>query len=54
MAYSQLSRYITWTHAVVGQLDDALAHDVGQRTTVHEYATQLIHSAVACKMEGKI
>ena len=49
MRDSELSGDVAGSNAVVGELDDSLANDVGQRTAVDEHAAELIHAAVAWK-----
>ena len=40
-------------HAVVGQFDDPLADNVGERSAVHEDAAQLIHAAMTWNKRDK-
>ena len=46
VADPELPGDVAGAHAVVRQLDDPLADDVGQRTPVDEDAAQLVHAAV--------
>ena len=46
VADPELPGDVAGAHAVVRQLDDPLADDVGQRPPVDEHAAQLVHAAV--------
>jgi len=55
MTDAKLSWYITWTYAIVCQLDDSLSYNIGQGSAIHKNSTKLIHSTMACNYEnGKI
>lgn len=45
---AKLARNVTGTDAVVGQLDDPLADDIGQRSTVDKDSAELIDTSVTC------
>ena len=46
MRYPELPRDVAGSHAVVRELDDPLADDVGERAAVDEHAAELVHAAV--------
>lgn len=48
MRDAKLSRNIAGSDAVVGQFDDPLSDDIGQRPTVDEDSAKLIDTAVTC------
>lgn len=45
----QLSGDVTGSNSQEGELDNPPSHTVGQRTSVHEDAPQLVHARLACK-----